>query len=185
MFQLVPAPGSEAAAIEEQLPHTYGVDDVPGVIADKSFDEAGELVIDDGGNEVGLLGDVVTVNGVAGARLEVTTGLVRLRILNASTARTYSLGLPEQEMVLIASDGGLLRAPLEVTQVRLSPGERAEVLVALQPGQEVRLHSYEPDLGQVARSEERRVGKECRARWSEHRVEERGRRRATGGCVDM
>src|SRR5699024_1737591 len=30
------------------------------------------------------------------------------------------------------------------------PGERAEVLVALQPGQEVRLHSYEPDLGQVA-----------------------------------
>ncbi|WP_022917925.1 multicopper oxidase family protein [Ruania albidiflava] len=150
MFQLVPAPGSEAAAIEEQLPHTYGVDDVPVVIADKSFDEAGELVIDDGGNEVGLLGDVVTVNGVAGARLEVTTGLVRLRILNASTARTYSLGLPEQEMVIIASDGGLLRAPLKVTQVRLSPGERAEVLVALEPGQDVRLHSFAPDLGQVA-----------------------------------
>src|SRR5699024_10404716 len=100
--------------------HSYGVDDIPVVIADKSFDEAGELVIDDGGNEVGFLGDVVTVNGVAGARLEVTTQLVRLRILNASTARTYSLGLPEQEMLLIASGGGLLRAPLEVTQVRLS-----------------------------------------------------------------
>ncbi len=150
MFQLLPAPGSAEAAVQERLPHTYGVDDVPVVIADKSFDEAGELVIDDGGNEVGFLGDVITVNGVVGASFPVTTALVRLRILNASTARTYSLGLPEQEMLLIASDGGLLRSPLPVTRVRLSPGERAEVLVALRPGQDVRLHSFEPDLGRVA-----------------------------------
>src|SRR5699024_10147037 len=88
------------------LPHDYGVDDIPVLITDKSFDEDGQLVIDDGGNEVGLLGDVVAVNGVIGGRLEVTTRAVRLRILNASTARTYSLGVPDRQVVLIATDGG-------------------------------------------------------------------------------
>lgn len=131
------------------LPHSYGVDDVPVIIGDKSFED-GELVIDDGGNEVGLLGDVVTVNGVAGARLDVTTTLVRLRILNASPARTYSLGISGRSMLMIASDGGLLRSPLEVDRIRLSPAERAEVLVALEPGEDVRLHSFEPELGSVA-----------------------------------
>lgn len=150
LFYLDPEPGSARAALEARLPHTYGVDDIPVVIADKSFDDAGELVIDDGGNEVGFLGDVVTVGGVTGARLEVTTALLRLRILNASTARTYSLGLPGEQMRLIASDGGLLPSPLEVAQVRLSPGERAEVLIALQPGADVRLHSFAPELGAVA-----------------------------------
>ena len=135
--------------VSAALPHTYGVDDVPVVIADKSFD-GGELVIDDGGNEVGLLGDVVTANGVAGAQLEVTTTLVRLRILNASTARVYSLGVPGRTMTMIASDGGLLSSPLEVERIRLSPAERAEVLVALEPGEDVMLHSFEPELGSVA-----------------------------------
>ncbi|WP_147919077.1 multicopper oxidase family protein [Ruania zhangjianzhongii] len=136
--------------VTQALPHTYAVDDVPVIIGDKTFDDQGELVIDDGGNEVGLLGDVVTVNGVAGARLEVTTTLVRLRILNASTARIYSLGIADRSMLMIASDGGLLRSPLELERVRLSPGERAEVLVALDPGDDVRLHSFEPELGSVA-----------------------------------
>lgn len=136
--------------VSAALPHTYGVDDVPVVIADKSFDDQGELTIDDDGNEVGLLGDVVTVNGVAGARLEVTTSLLRLRILNASSARTYSLGIPGRALTMIASDGGLLRSPVEIERIRLSPAERAEVLVALAPGEDVRLHSFEPELGSVA-----------------------------------
>lgn len=137
-------------SVTAALPRTYGVDDVPVVIGDKSFDDQGELTIDDDGNEVGLLGDVVTVNGVAGARLDVTTSLVRLRILNASSARTYSLGIAGRTLTMIASDGGLLRSPLEVERIRLSPAERAEVLVALEPGEDVRLHSFEPELGSVA-----------------------------------
>src|SRR5438552_18975164 len=39
-----------------------------------------------------------------------------------------------------------------------------------------RLVDVEPDLGQALRSEERRVGKECRARWSRrHKKKERKR----------
>jgi len=136
--------------VAEQLPHTYGVDDIPVVIADKSFDDSGELIIDDGGNEVGFLGDLVTANGVAGARFDVTSELVRLRILNASTARTYSLGLADRQVQMIASDGGMLRAPVRLDRVRLSPAERAEILVRMEPGEELMLHSFEPDLGDVA-----------------------------------
>jgi len=150
MFWLDPAAGSEQADVQAQLPHTYGVDDIPLVIADKSFHDAGELIIDDGGNEVGFLGDVVTVNGVAGARLDVSTQWVRLRILNASTARTYALGFADRHVLMIASDGGMLRSPVRTGRVRLSPAERAEVLVELQPGEELMLHSFEPDLGRVA-----------------------------------
>src|SRR5699024_5873765 len=136
--------------VAEQLPHTYGVDDIPVVIADKSFDDSGELIIDDGGNEVGFLGDLVTANGVAGARFDVTSELVRLRMLNASTARTYSLGLTDRQVQMIASDGGMLRAPVRLDRVRLSPAERAEILVRMEPGEELMLHSCEPDLGDVA-----------------------------------
>ena len=139
-------PGDPVAAA---LPHDYGVDDIPVLITDKSFDEDGQLVIDDGGNEVGLLGDVVAVNGVIGAQLAVSTRAVRLRILNASTARTYALGIPGRQVSLIATDGGLLRAPVELDRVRLSPGERAEVVLHLEPGEDVMLHSFEPELGQM------------------------------------
>lgn len=150
MFWLDPAEGSEEAALQQGLPHTYGVDDIPVVLTDKSFDEDGELIIDDGGNEVGFLGNVLAVNGVVGARLDVRTTLVRLRILNASTARTYSLGLADRQLLLVATDGGLLREPVRLDRVRLSPAERAEVLVEMQAGQELMLHSFEPDLGRVA-----------------------------------
>lgn len=131
------------------LPSTYGVDDIPLIVQDKSFDDDGHLTIDDGGNEVGLLGDVVVVNGVAGPVLEVTTELVRLRILNGSTARTYSFGFDDRTFQLVATDGGLLREPAELEQIRLSPGERAEIVVAMEPGTEAMLHSFEPDLGSV------------------------------------
>lgn len=131
------------------LPGTYGVDDIPLIVQDKSFDDDGHLTIDDGGNEIGLLGDVVVVNGVAGAVLEVTTERVRLRILNGSTARTYSFGFADHTFELVATDGGLLREPVELDQIRLSPGERAEIVVAMEPGTETMLHSFEPDLGGV------------------------------------
>ncbi len=44
-----PRPGSDAPA----LPDTYGVDDLPLVIQDKKVDADGQLVFDDGGNEIG------------------------------------------------------------------------------------------------------------------------------------
>ncbi len=133
------------------LPTEYGVDDVPLLIQDKKIDTDGRLIFDDGGNEIGLLGNLFLVNGVSGATHRVISTRVRLRLLNGSTARTYQLGLADRrEVTLIASDGGLLDAPVRVETVRLSPGERAEVVVEFEPDETVRLRSFGADLGEVA-----------------------------------
>lgn len=132
------------------LPQEYGVDDVPVIVQDKVLDDDGRLVLKDDGGEPGTLGSTVVTNGVAGAYQRVTTERVRLRLLNGSTARTYSLGFADRGMDLVATDGGLLDAPVRLDRVRLAPGERAEVVVAMRPGETTRLRSSEADLGGVA-----------------------------------
>lgn len=136
---------SRAAA----LPQEYGVDDVPVIVQDKVFDDDGQLELSDDGSEPGTLGGTVLANGTVGAYHEVTTERVRLRLLNGSTARTYQLGFQDRDMELVATDGGLLDTPVTLEQVRLAPGERAEVVVRLEPGETTRLHSFEADLGGV------------------------------------
>lgn len=131
------------------LPSTYGVDDVPLIVQDRSFDGDGRL---DGSDPmfspVGILGDTILANGTVGAYHEVTTELVRLRILNGSNARVYQFGFSDdREFSLIGTDGGLLPAPHRTDRVQLSPGERAEIVVAMRPGERVTLGSYDPDLG--------------------------------------
>jgi len=140
------------ASAAADLPSGYGVDDVPVVVQDKSFDDDGGLELPDDGGEPGFLGDVVLTNGTVGAYHAVTTERVRLRLLNGSTARTYALGFQDREMDLVATDGGLLDAPVRTGRVRLSPGERAEVVVEVSPGETTRLHSFAADLGGVAAS---------------------------------
>lgn len=133
------------------LPDDYGVDDIPVIVQDKRLDADGRLVLDSDGNEVGLLGSTVLTNGVAGAVLQVTTELVRLRLLNGSTARVYDFALGDgRSFQHVATDGGLLPVPYETDHVRLSPGERAEIVVAMAPGSDVMLVSRAPDLGDVA-----------------------------------
>ncbi|PUB23407.1 FtsP/CotA-like multicopper oxidase with cupredoxin domain [Promicromonospora sp. AC04] len=131
------------------LPHTYGVDDVPVIVQDKILDSDGQLELKDDGSEPGTLGDVVMTNGTVGAYQEVTTERVRLRLLNGSTARTFQLGFEDRDMDLVATDGGLLDAPVRLDEVRLAPGERAEVVVKMKPGETTRLHSAEADLGNL------------------------------------
>lgn len=133
------------------LPVEYGVDDIPLIVQDKKFRSDGEFQFDSQGNEVGLLGNVVLANGAWGAALDVTTELIRLRILNGSSARTYDFAFDDaRDFALVASDGGLLAAPHLTDHVRLSPGERAEIVVAVAPGTETMLRSLPPDLGDVA-----------------------------------
>jgi blue copper oxidase len=138
-------PGSRAA---KQLPHDYGVDDVPVIVQDKRFDD-GEMTY---GRSLfsgtGRLGGTLLINGTYGPYLDVTTELVRLRLLNASTARIYDFGFSDdRDFDMIATDGGLLPAPVSVNRLLLSPGERAEIVVAMSPGEQVELRSYPPDIG--------------------------------------
>lgn len=138
---------TEAAALA--LPSTYGVDDVPVIVQDRSFTDDGQL--DDRAPffaSTGFLGGTLLVNGTVGPYLDVSTELVRLRLLNASNARVYAFGLAdERPMAVIGTDGGLLPAPVEAARVRLSPGERAEVVLRLAPGERVVLRSDEVEQG--------------------------------------
>ncbi|MFF2267071.1 multicopper oxidase family protein [Cellulosimicrobium cellulans] len=131
------------------LPHEYGVDDVPVILQDKSFHADGRL--DDAASflsPVGTLGDTVLVNGTPGPYLDVTTERVRLRLLNGSDSRVYDVGLAGGGTVqLVGTDGGLLPAPQAVERVRLSPGDRAEVVVTMAPGERAVLRSFPPELG--------------------------------------
>ena len=131
-----------------------GERDVPLMISDRSFDEDGSFRypahhhgagVDDAHME-GALGDVVLVNGAPWPVLEVGAVRYRLRLLNASNARRYRLGLDPARtpLVQIASDGGLLERPIEHSTVLLAPGERCEVVVdfgAFAPGTEVTLRN--------------------------------------------
>ncbi|GAA4693773.1 multicopper oxidase domain-containing protein [Phytohabitans rumicis] len=109
------------------LPREYGVDDVPMIVQDRD--------------------DTVLVNGTAGPYLDVRTERVRLRLLNASSARVYNFGLADDRpFALVGTDGGLLPTAHGTSRIRLSPGERAEIVVEVQPGERVTLRSYPVEL---------------------------------------
>ncbi|MEO6116401.1 MAG: multicopper oxidase domain-containing protein [Pseudolysinimonas sp.] len=129
------------------LPRNYGVDDIPVIVQDVAFDSQNRLVQRDGGF-VGALGDQLLVDGTLHPHLDVSTDLVRLRLLNASPARVYDFAFSDgRPFSMIASDGGLLDAPVTLDHIQLSPAERAEILVTMAPGERVVLQSRKPDLG--------------------------------------
>jgi FtsP/CotA-like multicopper oxidase with cupredoxin domain len=86
----------------------------------------------------GREGPLVTVNGQVNPTFSLPAGgLLRFRITNASTSRFYRLAMEDHPLHLIATDGGAIAQPMELDELLLSPGERAEVLVRgdRQPGQ--------------------------------------------------
>ena len=87
------------------------------------------------GPSTGFLGDTIVTNGKVGSYLPVTTEAVRLRLLDASNARFYNFGFADgRNFAVVASDGGLLPAPVTTDRVQLAPGERAEIVVRMAPG---------------------------------------------------
>ena len=79
---------------------------------------------------VEYVADVATVNGKAWPNLNVDRTLYRFRIVNGSSARTYNLRLSsKQPIIQIGTDQGMLNAPVYLSSLLLSPGERADVLL--------------------------------------------------------
>ena len=129
------------ADVQKQLPSSYGVDDVPVIVQDKSFDgskldESKSLFA-----STGILGDTLLVNGTPRPYLDVSTQRVRLRLLNGSNARIYNFHLDDRRFQQVAGDGGLLPAPVRRTHLELSPGERAEIVVTMKPGERTVMQS--------------------------------------------
>ncbi|MDJ0731297.1 MAG: multicopper oxidase family protein [Crocosphaera sp.] len=101
------------------------------VLQDFSLDDNGNLLPS---NQMPLMigreGNVITVNGQINPYFSLPkNGLLRLRILNASTSRFYNLSLENHLFYLIANDGATLEKPIELSELLLTPGERAEVLI--------------------------------------------------------
>jgi blue copper oxidase len=137
----------EAGALP--LPDRYGIDDIPVILQDKRFGADHNLDFGQSPfSPIGRLGDQLLVNGTHDPHLNITSQRVRLRLLNASTARIYHVGfVDDRPFELVGTDGGLLERPHRTTRVPLSPGERAEIVAVFQPGERVVLRSFPPDLG--------------------------------------
>jgi len=79
---------------------------------------------------MGREGPILTVNGEVNPQFSIPRGgLLRLRFVNASTSRFYRLQLEGHPLYLIATDGGPTASPIQLSELLLSPGERAEVLI--------------------------------------------------------
>jgi FtsP/CotA-like multicopper oxidase with cupredoxin domain len=125
------------------LPAPYGLFELPLVLQDKTFNANGTLFYDTQGVNPAVhpqwvpefFGDVAVVNGKAFPNLNVAPGLYRFRIVNGSDARFYNLTMTpgKANIIQIGTDGGLLNAPVNVTQLLLGPGERADVLIDFSP----------------------------------------------------
>lgn len=116
------------------------LDEIPEVRAAKEeFLVLQDFALDDNGRlrnsahmslMMGREGDIITANGQVNPSLSLPKqGLLRLRILNASPSRFYRLSLENHSFYQIATDGGALNEPIEVNELLLTPGQRAEVLV--------------------------------------------------------
>jgi bilirubin oxidase len=132
---------AEEAALT--LPRTYGVDDFPLVFQTKAFDASNQIIVRSHEDTTML------VNGTIDPYLDVPGQVVRLRLLNGSSKRTYVYGFSNNmNFSQIASDGGLLAAPIDTNRILLSPGERAEILVDFSTliGQTIDWVSYGTDV---------------------------------------
>jgi spore coat protein A, manganese oxidase len=134
-------------SLDASLPLPSGDRDVPLMIADRSFDRDNQLTDPFHGQRPpadGIAGAAVLVNGAFMPHHRVDPCRYRLRLLNVSAFRSYNLQLSNgAPMVQVATESGLMPAPVRRREILLGPGERAEVVVdfAGAAGESVELRS--------------------------------------------
>jgi FtsP/CotA-like multicopper oxidase with cupredoxin domain len=99
----------------------------------------GEVEDHSEGIQDGKEGNLITVNAQVQPTLQANRSQLRLRLLNASTARHYRLRLEDHELHLIATDGHFLEKPVSSESLDLAPGNRVDVLISLERTEAVRL----------------------------------------------
>jgi FtsP/CotA-like multicopper oxidase with cupredoxin domain len=134
----------------DEVPEIQSATETFLVLQDFELDRQGQLVPPPPRWQMwGREGSLLVVNGQFQPKLALPSGgLLRLRVLNASPSRFYRLALEDHLLHLIATDGGALAAPVELSELVLAPGERAEVLVqGNQPAGTYRLLTLPYDRG--------------------------------------
>ena len=102
------------------------------VFDDVALDRKGEIKPPGGWIEHhdGRQGDTRLVNGRQEPKLTIAAGQVeRWRIVNAASARYVRLSIGERPFTIIGKGGGLIDAPVTVSEVLLTPGDRVELAV--------------------------------------------------------
>lgn len=130
------------------LPRKYGIDDFPLIVQCQQYDAMNQAMPE------GMQDSTILVNGARAnygytVNADMPAQVVRMRLLNASGERAFNFGFTSnKQFKIIASDGGLLNAPVNTTRIRLAPGERAEILLNLNGmnGQVIHLMSYASEL---------------------------------------
>ncbi len=125
------------------LPRTYGVDDFPLIVQTKSFDILNQIAISTAYDTVPM------VNGTIDPYVTMPAQVVRLRLLDGASDRSFMFGFSNNmPFYQIATDGGLIDTALAMNRLRLSNGERAEVLIDLSgmQGDTVYLMNYGSEL---------------------------------------
>jgi bilirubin oxidase len=128
---------------ELNLPRRYGEDDFPLVVQTQELNTNNQILWR------GMHDSIIMVNGTINPGLDVPAQVIRLRLLNAAQERNFNFGLSgNRDFYVIGNDGGLIPQPVNVNRIRLSPGERAEILVDLtgMSGQVLYLMSYASEL---------------------------------------
>jgi blue copper oxidase len=151
----------DGSDLRHDLPRTYGVDDLPIILQDRSFAPDGSLLYSPSPLSVtyGSRGDTIIVNGAITPIAKVPRGFVRLRILDGANARNFYLRFSDNRtFYVIASDGGLLTDAVAVTELRISPSERFEILVDFTDHRAVTLETgTDEELGAFGAMAEHRI----------------------------
>ena len=121
--------------------------EIPLAIQDRTLEGDGELEYPSSWQH-SFYGDKMLVNGKVWPYLDVKQGKYRFRVLNGCNSRTLTLALSNgAPFHQIGTDGGLLAAPVPLTEVTLSPGERADLIVDFEgyaPGTEIEFVNSAP-----------------------------------------
>jgi blue copper oxidase len=130
------------------IPRKYGIDDIPIIVQSQEF-KANNQIDPRGMNDSILLVNGAQANYGNSVFENLPAQVVRMRLLNASQERNFNFGFSANNpFYVIGNDGGSLSAPVLTTRIRLSPGERAEILVNLSGmnGQTLYLMAYQSEL---------------------------------------
>jgi spore coat protein A len=129
-------------AVENALDLPSGEYEIPIAIQDRSFNQDGSWKYPAVWQDT-FFGETMLVNGKVWPFHDVERGKYRLRLLNGCNSRVLTLQFcpgsntspcpsPATFQVL-GQEGGLLPAPVPLTEVTMGPGERTDVVVDFQP----------------------------------------------------
>jgi blue copper oxidase len=134
LFGILMVEDDDEAALRKALALVPGETEIPLVLHDRRSKVPGQYLPTAGDLLHGWYGDEALVNFTPRPYLDVEARRYRFRVLNASNARIYRLGLRNDRgadvpFTLIGTDGGLLDKPQPVREVFLAPSERIDILV--------------------------------------------------------